>query len=581
MPKQKSLQTFLLLLLCCLLQTILNNAFAQGYSRKSLTIMMVRYSNDRPIPPSYYNNIEVTDRYDFNDIGTRQLKINTSFSNAENYQTDQLIQDQIYENRIPNKILESILIDKSKSYMTVDVIQKRGLYNATDADFVVANNAARGLDILKDKGVNLLCNIYFLIIKPTDFTVTKNESTKGIDHTISGTGLLYQLDFDSSYMAKNFWEEFYFDSSNSTMMNKLMNYRFPLKKTSHSFSVNVSDLDGMNTVSAGLQLFSNLVSGDTKKQVDESTLTRKSDSEIYRQLITRSIKSSLSSIQTGDDDFTLRSSVFKVRPLQSKIGKKEGVRSDKLFEVSEKVLDKKSGKISVRKVGYVRAKRVSDNRYSSAGNTRPSGFYRASSKRIRKGMELKEIYESGFMLGAGYNLDTSNILNGYYLNLEYITHLIPGLNIALDVGYSPKISSKSVKLYTTTVKGKFDSYAYTGIFTLRQSINFNHFSITPIGGVYYSYLTINDGTVKGSDGLMMNDKKLTAEYTALNGSVFGVFYGGEIGINLSRTIQLRGGYRFTVGNEASFKAKKESTTFPYTVQFSGSTITAGLRIARL
>ena len=581
MPKQKSLQIVSLLMICCLLQTILNDVFAQGYSRKSLTILMVKYSNNRPIPSGYYDNINVTDRYDFNNIGKTKLEINTSFSNADSYETNRLIEDQIYEERIPNRILKSILVDRSKGFMTVDVIQKRGLYNATDAEFVVANNAARGLDILKDNGVNLLCNIYFLIIKPTDFTVIKNESTKGFDHTLSGTGLLYQLDFDSAYMAKNFWEEFYFDSPNSTMMDKLMNHRFPLKKTSHSFSVRVSDLDAANTVSAGLQLFSNLVSGDTKKEVDESTLTRKSTDVIYTQLITRSIKSSLSTIETGDDDFTLRSSVFKARPLQSKIGKKEGVRADKLFEVSERVLNKSTGKITVRKVGYVRAKRVTDNRYSTAGKTRPSGFYRASSKKIKKGMELKEVHESGFMLGAGYNLDTSNILNGYYLNVEYITHVIPGLNLALDIGYSPKIVSKSVTRYSVPVKGKFESSAFTGVFTLRQSINIHRISITPIGGVYYSYLTINEGTVKDTDGQMFTGTKLTSDYTKVNGSVFGVFYGAEIGINLSRTIQLRGGYRFTVGNEASFNTKKESTTFPYDVQFSGSTITAGLRIARL
>lgn len=553
---------------------------AQGYSRKSLTILMLSHSNDKPIPRTYYSNLVVSDRHDFNNIGTNRIDVDFPFSSVGNFSTDNLT-DKIYEDRIPNKILRSILIDEAKQFMTVDVITKRGLYNSSDADYVVARNSARGIDILKDSGVKLLRDIYFLVIKPNNFSVIKNEATKANNYSLSGTGYLFQLDLDSTYMSSKFWEDFYFDSRNPEKLEKLMNYRFPIKSTSSHFISNVSDLDGASTVSSGLQLFANALANN-KQQVDESLLIRKSTNEIYRQLISRASSSCLSSIESADN-FVVRSSVYKSHPLLAKIGKKENLRTDHLYLVKERVLDKRTGKVESREVGYVRAKWVADNRLRTNDVSKPSSFYRVSSGIIRKGMELEDASDkdSKFTIGASYNKDNTHLLGGYFLNSEYITHWLPGLNLGIDLGFNPELISTDVTYLDKRTAGQFSGMAASTALTLRQSFSYHRLSITPVGGMFLTYTQIDDGTVKGKDNKVINSSRITNDYTKVHGILFGGVYGGDVGFNLGRTLQIHVGYRFTEMADGIYETEDTSNAFAYATQYSKKTITFGLRFGRL
>ncbi|RYY19219.1 MAG: hypothetical protein EOO04_22475, partial [Chitinophagaceae bacterium] len=412
---------------------------------------------------------------------------------AEGYTLEQL-KRKIYEDRIPNKILQSILIDNATRAMTVANVQERGLYNASDNEMVVAQHSARGLDILKDAGVKLLSNIYFVVIKPTSYTTTYDAYSKGTNHEVSGNSYLFQLDLDSAYMAGKFWEDFYFDKSNATMYDKLMNHDFPLKETSSFFSVTVSDLDVANKVSAGLQMFANALA-NKQAVADESTLVKKSQHQIYGELIKKIQSESISSIESGED-FLLKGSVFKSHPLLSKVGKKENIKTDQLFEVLENVLDEETGKPREKHVGWVRAKRVADNRYRTGGVSPSSSFYRVSSRRIRKGMLMKDYsaYDSNWTIGASYNTDSLSLLSGYFLNFEHITHGLPGLNVGVDIGYNPNLVTESLEYEDDFLSGALHGEAFIGTLTLRQNFSYHRLVITPTFGAVGGYAFIKHGS---------------------------------------------------------------------------------------
>lgn len=533
---------------------------------------MLEYSNGRPIDSYQYNssNLAVPDRFDANNIGTNTLSISSTFGNADNISSQAII-DEIYRQRIPNKILKSILIDPSTNTMTTSVIEKRGLYNASDADFAMAKNTARGIDILKDAGIKLLQNIYFLVIKPTYYNSSKDDNTKANVFTFSGSATLFQLNLDSVYMAKQFWDEFYFDSPNQKMLDKLMNYRFPLKSTYLSFSVTKTDLDGANKANVALQGLGNLLSG-TKKAVDESQLTRKSLAQVNKELIQGAVKNLLASVQE-EATFTVKSSIYSTFPLQSKIGKKEGVRTDNLFMVQENVLDPKTGKKSLRKVGYVRAKWVADNRYSTSGKTKPSSFYRATSGKIRKGMLLTEVSESPFTMGFEYGLDNTNPLSGAIISIDYRTHWLPGFSVGFNASYNT-VQTEGVTYGYTKQKGYLSGDALSGSLFFKQSFNFNYISIAPLGGIYVSYLPINNSTVPG-----ISNSDISNKYKDLHSVDLGLMYGGTVGINIGRTVQLYAGYYYTASAEPT--TKYGENYFPYTLSYSKSTMVAGIRLFRL
>lgn len=563
-----------------------NHSYGQAYTRKSLTVLITEFTDNRPIPNSYFDYLTVSDRHDFNDIGTKTIQPGISFVNADGYTQEQLSR-KIYADRIPNKILESILIDRSTRAMTITNVQERGLYNASDNEMAAAKNSARGFDILKDAGVKLLSNIYFLVIKPTGYATNYNSTTKGNEQTVSGVSYLYQLNLDSVYMAGKFWDDFYFDKPNTAMYNKLMNYEFPLKYTTHSFSVTVSDLDAANKAISGIQMFSAVLANKTPT-VDESTLTRKSQGQMNQEMIQKILGQSLGSIESGDD-FLIKSSVFKSHPLLSKIGKKESVYTDQLFEVTENVLDERTNARKEKHVGFVRAKWVADNRTRTNGVSEPSSFYRIASGTIRKGMQLKDYsaYDSRWTIGASYNTDSASVLSGYFLNFEWMTHGLPGLNIGIDVGYNPKLVTETLDGYTTQ---RLRGQGLVTTLTLRQNISYHRLVITPTFGALggYSFIENGDVSIIYTSGSTKKTERLTSasltdHFKKVGGYLLGYTYGGDVGINLGRTLQLRGGIRFSDVMNVTYNSASDATSvFPtYEAKYKKQIYTFGIRFGRL
>ena len=116
-----------------------------------------------------------------------QTKEVLDYLNAENKyretQTASLkpFEDKLFEEikskKIANKILASILIDPKLGYMTTDVIAKRAEYNASDADYLKAMNSETKMSAIRDKGLDLLKNVYFIIldIKSQESVNDKND----------------------------------------------------------------------------------------------------------------------------------------------------------------------------------------------------------------------------------------------------------------------------------------------------------------------------------------------------------------------------------------------------------------------
>ena len=59
------------------------------------------------------------------------------------------------------------------------------------------------------------------------------------------------------------------------------------------------------------------------------------------------------------DGFKVKTPVFDLSPIQAKIGKKEDLRIDDLYQVLEN-REKQSGEKFVKSIGYVRSKKVAD-----------------------------------------------------------------------------------------------------------------------------------------------------------------------------------------------------------------------------
>lgn len=219
-----------------------NTTANQPQGRNSITVLFVNYSSGDPILPSVYKNYHMPERFDINDIGSRFLDIPVPISQSS--AVGGMIEDEVYEQRIPNKILRSVLVNENLGYMTTETLEERGLYSATDADVIAAKNAARGLSVLKDAGAGLLNNIYFVVVAPDDIVSSYEKNTGGTIYTLSGNAYLYKIDISAMIESGQFWNDFYFDKPSREMMDKLMSYKFPVKRVyTASYNPWVSDIN--------------------------------------------------------------------------------------------------------------------------------------------------------------------------------------------------------------------------------------------------------------------------------------------------------------------------------------------------
>ncbi len=554
---------------CCLLFTIVSKAQATNdQGRNSITVLFTHFSSGNPINSSIYKSYDAPSRFDYNDIGVKLLEISPSF---EQTVTNEELEKQIQAQQIPNKILRSILVNERLGYMTTEVLEDRGMYSAKDADVIIAKNSANGLDILKDGGASLLKNIYFLIVEPTALSETKDDkTTQATIYNFSGTTHLYKIDITSMLASNEFWDMFYFDKPSDKMMDKLMNYHFSIKQVSTaSFSALGTNLGAAGKIGVGLQLFSNSITG-VSTSVQSKDIVYKTEKEIYTDLLNKAMNSSFASFEKMLGGFTIKQSIYKANPLQAKIGKKESLRPDDLFEVKEKILNTKTGAVSIQHVGYIRAKKVVNNKYKAGGNSKASTFYKIASRKITKGMELEKIKDPKYTFGVSYNTGENSLFSGFYVNTEYITHWLAGMRVGLDAGIVEGIKTTQVLYSGNSLKGNFTaSGGFTAALSLKQSFHFHRITLTPLVGIYYSNLSISSST-------LISSATMSKDFPGLSSTEWGGLLGADVGFNLGKTLQIHGGYRY--GARLINSTKSGSNELIYDLKFGNTAASFGIRL---
>ena len=530
--------------------------------RNSMSVLFVNYNSGDPMLDAVYKNYNPPTMFDINYVGTRYLDVSTSFGSGILSE----LPDKIHDQHIPNKIIKNLLVNDNLGYMTIDVLEERGLYNASDATFKDAKNTTRGLAILKEEGLVMLNNLYFMVVAVESLTSTYEQQSTANVYAMSGTTYLYKIDLKEMLSTGQFWKDFFWDKNEASKLNDLMNYNFPVTLVkSDGFTTTGTDLNAMGKIGGLFKLGAKLSTGIAVEYDMSAAGNRKSVKQIQTQLLENGIKKSLNAFENLMGGFTVTQSIFKPHPLQVKIGKKESLRPDDLYEVVENVVNTKTGIASEEHVGWIRARKVVNNKSITKGKTQPSTFYRIASGKIARGMQIKKAKDPDWSFGITYNNEPSSILGGYYGSMEWNPHWWSGMRIGLDAGYG-NLTTSSVN--NIERRGTFSGNALTGMITLKPSINFHRLSIIPVGGVYYSYISISESTILSSSTL--------SKFEELQSTEMGAAYGADLGINLSKVLQLRAGYRQTYKFFNLSKDKTES--FGYTLQFNKPTYSIGLRL---
>jgi hypothetical protein len=180
-----------------------------------------------------FNQLAIDKTTDFSKIKYLKGELKTAEENLnkDDSMRSILLTQSILSNKIPNKILSSILIDPKLGYMTENILAERAKYNASDADVLQANNSKRGLAAVMDKGLGLLINNCYIIVFDN---YQRNETANDKEHpqnktiSINSSAYLYQIDVDSLKKTGQF-DPLIFSEVDPVKASQFASFNFPIK----------------------------------------------------------------------------------------------------------------------------------------------------------------------------------------------------------------------------------------------------------------------------------------------------------------------------------------------------------------
>ncbi|MBK7212500.1 MAG: hypothetical protein IPH88_04195 [Bacteroidales bacterium] len=388
----------------------------------------------------------VNDKFDDNSTNRRIVQspvsreeINNTFLLGPTMPNDvtRKIESELVKNHFTNDVVAKWFSRKSDGSFGVELLQQRGLYNATDAEVKAAGASKIGMAKLMDAGETLLNKSYILIFdfsdlisKDEDYNRQQVNSKTEIKHVKNGfvgtvSVYLFKLDFNEN-IRNSFWQDLWVESGDPNLAAKKQafdNFEFPL-----TYVYRTSTRVESSQFNPGEML---------------APKVQATQSELLAKLITEGANQALFSIEKTLEEFRVKTVIFDTHPLQAKIGKKEGLKTDQRFFVYEMEQDA-SGKIVAKRKGVIRStKHITDNRQMASGESKPSKFYQVAGSRLDQGMLIQQRNDLGLALSLGI-----------------ATGGIGGFDGRLDINVSKLLGGKMPSMIKLYVEGGYDPQSF-------------------------------------------------------------------------------------------------------------------------
>lgn len=343
------------------------------YNRSSIYSILLNHTEQKfgQEIKDQFLNIPVPDQY--NDHNLNVKVINVSGKGEFLDSINNFIENNHIASRMVGKWFDRNILTGECS---LNMIQDRGIYNASALDHELAANSARGIAMLQDAGEQLIGQSFLLVneikyvdkskgsgiaggvIKGMGFAASMflgsgvSDLTNSVGDIVASykgfkvkiTTHLYQLVWDDD-MAGLFYSDYYTDSPDESKRIAFENNRnkFKLK-----YIGNVES-SGSNTSFMGINESTPLV--------------------MVRKACQRALDENVVDLQKKYDQFKIKSPVVEVsddKNIMCQIGLKEGITTDSKYEVLE--AQEKDGRTIYKKVAVVKPvkNKIWDNRFMAA-----------------------------------------------------------------------------------------------------------------------------------------------------------------------------------------------------------------------
>ncbi len=382
----------------------------RSYSRVSLTVICLDDPNPDPnfnagisqTVRSYFEQSKlIGPKYNDHTISTRLARVDVDNFTAENRtmignpkETGQIL-DFVNKSDISRQVVSKWFDRQPDGTFKMDLIGQRGLYNASDNDYITAAASQRQFATLKDQGEKLLKVSYLLFVNISDVKYTEVKSLNSGSWSGLARGYLYKLDWNDSISA-NFYQNLWIAEGDAEAVKSA-------KKK--AFDSTVFPIVHVKNLDASASKSNSPVNG-----------VKPSDTEVITGVINSLYESLIVEIDTKVSDFQVRQGLISSKPIGATIGSKEGLYVDQRFFVFENVQNWNK-EVVQRRRAVIRAKTVVNNEKVTEGKSNPSIFYQVGGRKIDHfGMYIVQKNDKGIALTITSMKGKMGGLNG---TLEY------------------------------------------------------------------------------------------------------------------------------------------------------------------
>ena len=380
------------------------------YRRSSIYSLLINHTEQHygPNVAQAFISIPLPDKYNDHDLSVKIITVDDRTPKEERGQ------DFLERNNVASHLVAK-WFDRNPltGECNMELVKKRGLYNASEFDRQLAARTLRGNAMLEDAGEDLIHNTFVIVndIRYVDKEKAGEIAGMILHITLAVVGTIAGVVTGNSNMVNGF-------SDLGEGMNKLMQTLkgFKVKVNTHLYRL-------AWTEEMAAQFYENMYSevpDEEKKQYFEthrslfkleyigSQLSSGSDvsfigvnlstpEEMIRKACVRAIDENVANLAKNFEPFKVKTRLSNDNPLQAPIGMKEEITENSRFEVLEATLQ--DGKMEYRHVAYIKPIRgmIWDNRYmaveegASGSSLHATTFEKIGGGQIHKGMLIREV----------------------------------------------------------------------------------------------------------------------------------------------------------------------------------------------
>ena len=475
-----------LLLLACF--CVITSAFAQDplkkvstkYMRPSITPLYFQPKDrQEEIIISKLKSLDISSK--FNDHKVDFPALDCSVKEEPGRKT--LIDN--YARKSTNPVMAKWWNRDAQGNFNYDFVAKSGLYSSTDADAIMAKGS--NIDRREMMGEELIGKTYILLYEIASLQTMEQKYdkqdainqnlgiTKPVTRSSEGYEIVYnvyayKLNYNDS-VSMVFYNEYWTDVNNHDAAKAA-------KWSAATFPVNyIQKITGV------------VQSSQSKESVLGTNKKKKTMDELLQDIPAKWQDQALFDLARYIEDFNLKATIFKSKPLQAKLGTKESLYLDQRFFVYEIEVDQFGNQDKILK-GVARAKTIENNKTIATGESKPSTFTQQGGKRLYEGMFIEShediggILEAGFYTGSSdrsfggirigldYRLSRAVKKRGVYVGIDftanYMNNVNPGIVDAGGIEIADGYSSFSGFTYSFAAKVSKEMY-----FTRRGNVYLN------------------------------------------------------------------------------------------------------------